>query len=55
MDTETTDAENTLSVEEALRKSGRPPSIMMASIINLIPLQNDLKEHVKGECEFRNT
>jgi hypothetical protein len=54
MDTETTDAENTVLEQEATRKPGRPPPIVMASTTNLIPLQSDLKEHVKGEYEFRN-
>jgi hypothetical protein len=55
MDTETTGAENTLPEEEAPRKSGRPPPIVMPSSINVIKLLNDLKEHVEGEYEFRNT
>jgi hypothetical protein len=28
---------------------------MMTSVTNLIQLQSDLKDHVKGEYEFRNT
>jgi hypothetical protein len=44
-----------LRTNEAPRKSGRPPPIMMTSTINLIRLQSDLKEHVKGKHEFRNT
>jgi hypothetical protein len=55
MDTETAGAENTLPEQEAPRKSGRPPSIVMTSTTNLIQLQSDLKEHVKGEYEFQNT
>jgi hypothetical protein len=55
MDTETTGAQNALRVQEAPRKSGRPPPIMMTSNTNLIRLQTDLKDHVKGEYEFRNT
>jgi hypothetical protein len=55
MDTETSGAENTLPEQEAPRKSGRPPPIVMTSTTNLIQLQCDLKEHVKGEYEFRNT
>jgi hypothetical protein len=34
MDTETTGAENTLPEQEAPRKSGRPPPIVMTSICN---------------------
>jgi hypothetical protein len=49
--TETVGAENTVPAKEAPRKSGRPPPIVMTSTINLIRLQNDLKEHVKGEYE----
>jgi hypothetical protein len=55
MDTETAGAENTLPEQEAPRKSGRPPPIMMISTRKRIQLQSDLKEHVKGEYEFRNT
>jgi hypothetical protein len=47
MDTETTGAENT--EQEAPRKSGRPPPIVMTSITNLIRLQSNLTEYVKGE------
>jgi hypothetical protein len=54
VDTETTGAENTLLEQETPRKSGRPPPIMLTSITNFIRLQRDLKEHVKGEYEFRN-
>jgi hypothetical protein len=48
LDMETTGAENTLPENEAPRKSGWPPPIM-TSTTNLIRLQSDLKEHVKGE------
>jgi hypothetical protein len=51
----TAGAENILPKQEAPRKSGRPPPIAMTSTTNLIQLQIDLKEHVKGEYEFRNT
>jgi hypothetical protein len=51
MDTETIGAENKLSKKQAPRKSGRPSPIMMTSTTNLIRLQSDLKEHVKGEYE----
>jgi hypothetical protein len=54
MDTETTGAENTPPEQEAPRESGRPP-ILTTSTKNLIQLQSDLKEHAKGEYEFRNT
>jgi hypothetical protein len=55
MDTETTGAENALPEQEAPKKSGRPPSVVMTSTTNLIRLQSDLKDHVKGQYEFRNT
>jgi hypothetical protein len=52
MDTETTGAENALPDNEAASKLGRPPPIVMTSTTNLIQLQSDLKEQVKGEYEF---
>jgi hemin uptake protein HemP len=55
MDTESTETENTVPDKEAPKNSGRPPPIVMTSTTNLIRLQGDLKEHVKGEYEFRNT
>jgi hypothetical protein len=54
METETTGAENTLLEQEAPRKPGRLPPIMMTSTTNLIQLQSSLKEHVKGEHRFQN-
>jgi hypothetical protein len=44
MDTEPTEAE-----QEAPRNSGGPPATTP------IRLQSDLKQHVKGEYDFRNT
>jgi hypothetical protein len=55
MDTETTGAENTLAELKASREPGRPTPIVTSSNTNLIRLQSDLKEQVKGEYEFRNT
>jgi hypothetical protein len=55
MDKETTGAENTLPEQEAPRKSGRPPPTVMTSTTKLIRLQSGLKDHAKGEYEFRNT
>jgi hypothetical protein len=55
MDTETTGAENTLPEQESPKNLGRPPPIVMTSTTNLIHLQSDLKELVKGAYEFRNT
>jgi hypothetical protein len=40
--------QRTLPKQEAPRKSGRPPPILMTSTTNLIQLRIDLKEHVKG-------
>jgi hypothetical protein len=55
MDMETPEAENELMEREAHRKPGRPLPTVMTSTSNLIRLQSDLKEHVKGDYEFRNT
>jgi hypothetical protein len=55
MDTEVPGAENTLAEQETDRERGRLPPIMMISTTNLIRLQSELKDHVKGEYEFRNT
>jgi hypothetical protein len=55
MDTETPGAENTLPEQEALRKPGRSPPIVLTSTRNLIRLQSDLKDHIKGEYKFKNT
>jgi hypothetical protein len=52
MDMDTTITENTIPEQEAPRKPGRPPPIVMISTKNLIQLQRDLKDHVKGEYEF---
>jgi hypothetical protein len=54
MDTETTGAENATPEQEAPRKPGRLPPIATTSTIKLIRLQSDLKEHARGEYEFRN-
>jgi hypothetical protein len=55
MNTETTVAENTAPEQEAPRKTGRPPPIVMTSTTNFIRLQSDVKDQVKGEYSFRNT
>jgi hypothetical protein len=55
MDMETIGEQNTLPEQEGPRTPGRPPPIVMTSATNLIRLQSDLKEHVKGEHKFRNT
>jgi hypothetical protein len=55
MDTGITGAVNTPPEQEAPRKPGRPPSVMTTSTTNLIRLQGDLKDQIKGEHEFRNT
>jgi hypothetical protein len=51
-DMETAGAENAILEQEAPKRSGRPPLVVMNSTTNLIELQNDIKEHVKGEYEF---
>jgi hypothetical protein len=48
MDMETTDTEYTLPKQEVPRKPGKLPPIMITSITNLIRIQSDLKDHVKG-------
>jgi hypothetical protein len=53
-DTETTGAEKSLTEQEVPRKPRRPPPIM-TSTTDLIQLQSDLKDHVKGPYVFRNT
>jgi hypothetical protein len=54
VDTEATEAENKLLEQEAPRKPGRPPPIVMISTTNLIRLQSDLKD-IRGDYEFQNT
>jgi hypothetical protein len=55
MGTETTDAENTLSEQEAPREPGSSSPIEVTSIIKLIRLQSDFKDRIKEQYEFRNT
>jgi hypothetical protein len=55
MDMETTATENTLPKQQAPRKPSRPPPKVMTSTTILIQLQSDLKDHIKGQYEFRNT
>jgi hypothetical protein len=43
MDTETAGTEHILPEQEALRKSGRPPPVVMTSTTNLIQVQSDLR------------
>jgi hypothetical protein len=54
MDTETTGTENTLTGAGGSQKIKYAPPIVTTSTANLIRLQSDLTEHVKGEYEFRN-
>jgi hypothetical protein len=49
---ETIEAKNTLLEQEAPRKPGRLPSIVMTSTTNLIQLRSDLKDHINGEYKF---
>jgi hypothetical protein len=53
MDTETSEDEKMLPVQEAPRKTGKPPLIMMNSTTIIIRLQNELKDHFRGQYEFR--
>jgi hypothetical protein len=50
--TETTGAENTLSEQEAPRNPCRSPLAVMTSTANLIQLQKELKDHVRGKYEL---
>jgi hypothetical protein len=36
-------------------KAGRPPPIILTSSVNLIQLQRNVRDIVKGDFEFRNT
>jgi hypothetical protein len=55
MDSKTSGTENTLPERQAPRKPVGPPPIVMICTTNLIRLQSDIKGHVNGEYEFRNT
>jgi hypothetical protein len=41
--------------ETTTAKTGRPPPIVLTSAVNLIQLQKQLKNVVKGDFEFRST
>jgi hypothetical protein len=55
MDTDSAVAEATANEETVPGKTGRPPPIIFSSQANLIQLQKQLKNGVKGDFEFRNT
>jgi hypothetical protein len=55
MDTDSAGAEATENEEAVPGKAGRPPPIILNSKTNLIQLQKQLKNVVKGDFEFRNT
>jgi hypothetical protein len=55
MDTESASAEATMNEETVPGKTGRPPPIILTSEANLIQLQKQLKNVVKGDFEFRST
>jgi hypothetical protein len=58
MDLEGSKEEETISREEqneATTPAGRPPPIILTSAVNLIQLQKELKDILKGSFEFRNT
>jgi hypothetical protein len=55
MDTDSAGAEATVYEETVPGKRGRPPPIILTSQANLIQLQKQLKNVVKGDFEFRNT
>jgi hypothetical protein len=49
MDTDTTDAENTLLEQKPCRKPCSPPKTGMASTTNHVQHQSDFKDNIKGE------
>jgi hypothetical protein len=55
MDTDASGTEATSNEEEVPGKSSRPPPIILTSTTNLIQLQNQLKNVVKENFEFRST
>jgi hypothetical protein len=55
MDTDSADAKATLNEETVPGKTGRSPPIILTSQANLIQLQKQLKNVVKGNFEFRST
>jgi hypothetical protein len=55
MDTDSAGAEATVNEETVPGKAGRPPPIILTSKTNLIQLQKQLKNVVKGDFEFLNT
>jgi hypothetical protein len=55
MDTDSAGAEATVNEETVPGKTGRPPPIILTSQTNLIQLQKQLKNVVKGNFEFRST
>jgi hypothetical protein len=55
MDTDSSGAKTTTMEEAVPGKAGRPPPIILTSNTNLIQLQRQLKNVVKGNFEFRNT
>jgi hypothetical protein len=55
MDTDSAGAEATVNEETVPGKTGRPPPIILTSQANLIQLQKQPKNVVKGDFEFRST
>jgi hypothetical protein len=55
MDTDSAGAEARVNEETVPGKAGRPRPIILTSKSNLIQLQKQLKDVVKGDFEFRNT
>jgi hypothetical protein len=52
---ESTEKPDRKAQQASSSKSGRPPPIMLTSIINLMQLQRQIKGFVTGNFEFRNT
>jgi hypothetical protein len=55
METENTGAEAASPEDTVSGKAGRPPPIIFTSTVNLIQLQKQLKNEVKGDFEFHST
>jgi hypothetical protein len=55
MDTEEKEDDQLSEEQQRPAVAGRPPPIVLTSMVNLIHLQKKLKDLVKGSFEFRNT
>jgi hypothetical protein len=55
MDTDSSSTETTPQETATAAKIGRPPPIILTSTVNLIQLQEQLKNVLKEDFEFRTT